>query len=394
MLKILRIEYKNLPVFEGDFIVDFTATDRVMKDEPLYHVHNTLYLQNLISFAGLNATGKTTALRLINLAMRIVINNISLNEANNMKYGLLGEDTEMIVTFSVKDTVYQLHSYFSEKNNKAVNVVQYSFKEEILMSKSLKTVRNKKDLLNFDNKEHIKTIIKRSELDPQAKSILRPDDSIVIMVTRDNGSVVEDVLTENYINYSPMIGDTPSAVLNAFDDNIEYLNTNTSDPNNQKNLQWLLKFKNNDTVYRIDNPIELNCLISAGTIKGDTIIGLAVLVLQNGGYLIVDELENHFNKEIVHVILDLFNNTESNPNGACLIFTTHYSEILDFIDRKDNIYLTRKKNGKLSVSKLSNEINRNDIKKSELIISNYLKGTAPKYQQIKTLNDYVCGTVK
>lgn len=392
MLKIIRIEYKNLPIYENNFSVDFFATDRVMKDESLFHMHNTLYLQNTISFAGLNATGKTTALRLINLAMRIVINNISLNEANSAIYRLLGDDSEMIVTFCDSDTIYQLHSYFAEKSD--TNTVSiYSFKEEVLKAKSLKGIRNKKDLLDFDNKK-VKTIMRRSALDYQARSILKPDDSIVIMVTRDNDSVVRDVLTENYVNFSPMIGDTPSEVLNAFDENIEFLKTSTSGQEDQKSLQWLLKFKNNDTVFRIDNPFDLNRLISAGTIKGDTIIGLATNVLENGGYLIVDELENHFNKEIVHVILQLFNDVQTNPHGACLIFTTHYSEILDFIDRKDNIYLTRKKNGMLSLNKLSNEIKRNDIKKSEIIISGYLKGTAPKYEQIKALRDYVCGIVK
>lgn len=392
MLRILRIEYKNLPVYDGNFAIDLFAADRVMKDESLYRMHNTLYLQNLISFAGMNATGKTTALRLINLAMRIVINNASLNDIISIRYGMLGNDSEMIVTFCNDDTVYQLHSYFAETNTSvASNISHYSFKEEILKSKSLKGIKRRKDLLNFDD---AKVLAKRSELDAQAKSVLKPDDSIVIMVTRDNDCIVQDVLTENYVNYSPMLGDTPSAVLNAFDENIEYLKTYTYDQDNHKNLQWVLKFKNNETVYRTDNPIELNRLISAGTIKGQTIIGLATAVLSKRGYLIVDELENHFNKEIVHVILDLFNNEKTNPRGACLIFTTHYSEILDFIDRKDNIYLTRKKNGLLSVSKLSNEINRNDIKKSELIISNYLHGTAPKYQQIKKLKDYVCRIVK
>ena len=92
MLRILRIEYKNLPVYDGNFAIDLFAADRVMKDESLYRMHNTLYLQNLISFAGMNATGKTTALRLINLAMRIVINNASLNDIISIRYGMLGND--------------------------------------------------------------------------------------------------------------------------------------------------------------------------------------------------------------------------------------------------------------------------------------------------------------
>ena len=223
------------------------------------------------------------------------------------------------------------------------------------------------------------------------KLVLKQGDSIVILATRDNGSIVKDLLTENYVNLSPMLGDTPKEVLTAFDDDIEYLRT-TNDANN--GLQWKLKFKNNDHVFQTDNPIELNRIISAGTIKGHALIGRALMVLKTGGYLIIDELENHFNKEMVHMILDLFDDPGSNPNGACLIFSTHYAEILDFIRRKDNVYLTRKTDGALSVSKLSAECRRNDIKKSDLFLSKCLRGTAPKFRQIQNLKEAICQNVK
>ena len=77
------------------------------------------------------------------------------------------------------------------------------------------------------------------------------------------------------------------------------------------------------------------------------LIGRAVTVLRTGGYLIIDDLEKHFSKEIVHMILELYDTQESNQNGACIIFSTHYAEILDF-------------------------------KISDLFLSNYPGGTAPK----------------
>lgn len=43
------------------------------------------------------------------------------------------------------------------------------------------------------------------------------------------------------------------------------------------------------------------------------LIGRAVTVLRTGGYLIIDDLEKHFSKEIVHMILELFDTQESNP---------------------------------------------------------------------------------
>ena len=32
-----------------------------------------------------------------------------------------------------------------------------------------------------------------------------------------------------------------------------------------------------------------------------------------------------------------------NPNGAILIYSTHYSELLDIIPRNDSIYIVRKR---------------------------------------------------
>lgn len=125
-------------------------------------------------------------------------------------------------------------------------------------------------------------------------------------------------------------------------------------------------------------------------------ISLIRTVLAGGGYLLVDELENHLNKEILHVLTDIFKEPTMNPKGACLIFSTHYAEILDFIDRKDSVYVARKSletPTKLELFNYSEDAKhptrkaRNDIKKSEIILSNYLGGTAPMYEDIKAFKE-------
>lgn len=51
-----------------------------------------------------------------------------------------------------------------------------------------------------------------------------------------------------------------------------------------------------------------------------------------------------------------------NKNGATILFSTHYSELLDEFDRNDSIYIVRNKEG-IGVENLSNILKRNDIKK-------------------------------
>ena len=111
-----------------------------------------------------------------------------------------------------------------------------------------------------------------------------------------------------------------------------------------------------------------------------------MFVFQRGGYLIIDELENHFNKEIVATLIRFFMDCKVNSNGAALIFSTHYSELMDEFDRNDNIYITRNKKG-ITVENLSNILKRNDIKKSEAFQSGFLQGTVPAYEAYVNLKN-------
>ncbi|WP_244832999.1 ATP-binding protein [Clostridium sp. BJN0001] len=112
------------------------------------------------------------------------------------------------------------------------------------------------------------------------------------------------------------------------------------------------------------NPMELNNYLSSETIKGINVLLNAMLAFNNGGYLIVDELENHFNRKIISILIRFFMNEKVNPKGATIIFSTHYSQLLDEFEKSDDIYIVRNNNG-INVEKLSKILKRNDIKKSE-----------------------------
>ena len=68
-----------------------------------------------------------------------------------------------------------------------------------------------------------------------------------------------------------------------------------------------------------------------------------------------------------------------NQNGATLIYSTHYVELLDELDRNDGIYVIRN-NGGITIQKLHHILTRNDIKKSDAFQSGMLEGTTPSYE--------------
>ena len=133
--------------------------------------------------------------------------------------------------------------------------------------------------------------------------------------------------------------------------------------------------------------MDLNKILSSGTVKGCGILINAYRTIKFGGYLIIDELENHFNREIIATLIDLFLDRNVNKNGGTLIYSTHYVELLDYINRNDSIYIVRKEKG-IEIEKLSNSNKRRDNTKSNLFINALLKNTAPNYRAINNLKKH------
>ena len=128
----------------------------------------------------------------------------------------------------------------------------------------------------------------------------------------------------------------------------------------------------------MNNIVEIERYLSSGTIKGIVTFTIAREILREGGYLLIDEIENHFNKEIVSTLIRFFKDKQLNKKGGVLFFSTHYPEILDEYDRNDSIFITR--NNNITVENLCTILKRNDIMKSEAYESGYLQGTTPSYE--------------
>lgn len=81
--------------------------------------------------------------------------------------------------------------------------------------------------------------------------------------------------------------------------------------------------------------------------------------------MLIDEIENHLNKRLVQLIIELFGDNDINRKGAMLIFSTHYAEILETITRKDSIYIMLRKDDYISIAeRYSDVVKRNDVKKA------------------------------
>ncbi len=73
-MKILRITAQGLPLFKKDLDICFYTQQRVCEEDKdsLYRLTDNYYLHSACAFIGINASGKTSVLKVISLALNIV----------------------------------------------------------------------------------------------------------------------------------------------------------------------------------------------------------------------------------------------------------------------------------------------------------------------------------
>lgn len=370
-MKLLRIQAQGLPLFKDGVDLVFYAQQRVAEDDkdtlsPLTPA-SRFYLNNTNAVIGINASGKTSVLKLILLVLDLVNNEpISHGETRD----ILGESNKSVLTVNfISDSgdLCQLESVIAVTNRHGE--LQYRIIQETLWVKAFSSIKSKKQLTEFDG------------LTPYAvrnggEDFLPDDTSIIIAYNKKVRQHVKvaSLLSMTNFNVLPFSESIPAAVIQYLDPTIEALFFERED----QKLTIHLKFYGKKEIL-LSDPTELNRYLSSGTVKGIVTFTLAIQMLKEGGYLIVDELEDHFNKEIAATLLRFFMDSSVNKNGGVLIFSTHYPEILDEFNRNDSIFVTRNRDG-IMVSNLNDILKRNDLKKSDAYQSGILEGTVPAYE--------------
>lgn len=383
-MKILRITVNGLPLFKQELDLLFYTQQRVSEDdkEKLYKIEPNYYLHTACAFIGINASGKTSVLKVINLALNILRNEpINHVESRNI-LGACERATFKICFLDKKNNVYCLKTVITSKKAKDGRYV-YSIIEEKLWEKPISSVKSKKYLTDF-------TAISPIAVRNTEEAYLPDDVSFIIAHNKKAHDKIDvfSLLSYTNINILPFTEDIPLEVIAFLDPTIEKLYFEKV----EDKAFIHLKFKDEEEII-LNNAVELEQYLSSGTIKGIITFSMVKEVLASGGYILVDELENHFNKEIVVTLIRFFMDSSLNKNGSTLIFTTHYPELLDEYDRNDAIYIVRNRNG-ITAENLSYILKRNDIKKSDAYQSGFLAGTTPAYEAYLRLKKNLAASLK
>lgn len=369
-MRILRIEADGIFLFNGRIVIDFNAEQRVYPDNAamLYNPFGSTYTNNVLSFVGVNASGKTTSLKLISFVMSL----LNAEAINNIGAKVVLERSKKV----------SLKTYFYDEN-KGVCLLEtvigvtkeegtadrYTILHEKLYIRKAGSITSKTNLFEFSDDN----LFKSRDVSQEQFMFLKDDVSIVIALGKTGNVFFRDLTEWTDFNILNSFGNFPIELIQFLDPSIEYIRFNPNE------TELIVKFKKDKEPIAMRGIQNISHYLSSGTIKGLNVFMQAWMVLIKGGYFIIDEIENHFNKEIVATLIRFFMDKKVNKNGATLVYSTHYVELLDELDRNDGIYVIRNNEG-VSIQKLHHILKRNDIKKSDVFQSGMLEGTTPSYE--------------
>ncbi len=402
-MKILKLEATGLPINKQDkVLIDFTPSKKVSLDvdEEVFELSNNIQVFNTIGFYGMNATGKTSVLKLIEFAHLLYYGKATIKElraeipalAGEMQINALIYEGEFIYNIS---TLIQEDEIIDEaivaipvneiKSKKKLHeialLIDCNEIEEVIGKKG---VCQKNDLVSFE--EFINHFDESNQkLTTMLKNEIFKKKSIANFVITDSENVENNIKsTINRTNFNmctfPTLKCEPRVLNNIarlLDSNIEeirFLNQESSDVK--------IKFYNQQPInikYK-----HMQDFLSAGTIRGLNLFQDAFSILLDGGTLIVDEIDMNLNLSIVEQLILLFKNKEVNTHNSLLIFSTHVPTLIDLLDRDDNIYILKKEHSHIVQKKLSEFNLRYDKVKSNSLISGDI-GTNPKYEYFSAM---------
>ena len=366
-MKLLRVCASNFKNCVDDFTIDLVPKSRKYSEDKEYElleIAEDLYVYTTAAFIGKNASGKTSAVELLDCCYSI-LGEFRL-EGKHYRY----DDVRLTMDFFEDGYIYRYATVLKNDTslgNKAIFTEQHVYRKKYYKSYL-------KEIYSAEGFEELNDL-----------GVLPEDTSVVFFVLKKkamragyfncNGEGVDTYrllfkAMKNYNISSRVLG----KIIKIFDENIKGLKM-VDDSRFELDYQGKKQLVSDD---------ELIYLLSSGTTKGILLYVFVVAALENGFDLLIDEVENHFHKTLVENMISLFKDKTVNRKSATLIFTTHYCELLDLFGRQDNIWIA-KADDKVRVMNMYDSYSiRPELMKSRQFYNNAFS-TAVNYDDLMAL---------
>ncbi|MBR1707840.1 MAG: ATP-binding protein [Clostridia bacterium] len=321
-MKLLRVKASNFKNCCDGFTIDLTPKARKSTEDKEYELQEIapdLYTFNTGAFIGKNASGKTTAIELLDCAYSI-LGDFRL-EDKHFNY----DGVRLEITFFHEGFVYRYETELARGKTLGNQAVFHN--ERILRKAYYKTHVDK----IFEDVDY-EQLTDLGDLPEDTSNIFfilkKKKTRAVFFDSYSGGTDTYQLLFLALKNYDISM-DVLVKIIRIFDENIKEL-TRLDDHN------YRIMTEHGELVM---SDTQLIYFLSSGTTKGILLYALMVASLKEGFDLLIDEVENHFHKTLVENMLSLYKDKSVNRHNASLIFTTHYCEVLDQMGRQDNIWI-------------------------------------------------------
>ena len=261
---------------------------------------------------GINASGKTSVLKLILLALGILRHeHINCLETRD----ILGSCGQVRINTwfygEASREICRLETCI-EPQEEISGKVRYIIREEKLWIKPASQAGSGKKLPDFDG-------VPPADVRDSGQAFLADDVSIMIAWNRKTGECIQtaSVIGTSDTDLSHFPSDVPQASA-AFLDPSCFLAHGT-----------YLQLPNHRLILRYSPAPYPRRSLKA------PLFSMAHRILSTGGCMAVDDLERSLNAEVAKTLVRLFEDGRINRKGGTLIFSAHSPEMLDEFDRRD-----------------------------------------------------------
>ena len=411
---LVQFRFKNYKSFKDEVILDMRATKGTEYKSQLV---NSGYESILPAAAilGANASGKSNLIYAFNFMSYWVLKSYSFNNEN--EFGGEPNHPYQPFYFSVDSMTgaSEFEVYFSVDSGEKSKVYNYGFMidsdeilEEWLNVKSYKNGSFKsvffreKNMIDEDSRlgdstSFIKSNINNHVLVLSLTNILNVDvlRDVYDWFSQNMTLVLDPERTAYEYKTVPYGFDTDIKLrknvlryLAAFDPSIQDFDVKTVKDERGKvrfEIKALHKVKGSEKLFPM--PLEME---SSGTQKMFVLYKYLEFVLRNGSVFMIDELDSRLHPLLVRLIVNVFVNSDTNPNHAQLVFTTHDSwQLISEQLRRDELWFTDKNDDQESVLYSLTEFRDESgakIRKDESLQKNYMLGKYGAVPEVEPLD--------
>ena len=395
---ILEFSIANFLSFKDKVTFSMFANSTSGLDEN-YIISNGRKILKTAAIYGANASGKTNLFRILTLVISMLrsSNNVNINAKLPIYPFKFNEDTinmpsEFEIKFIVDDVryvygfvadtnkIYEEYLYYYPNGRETkifdrTKTNQYSFPqkdERILNDIASKNAHNKFFIATATNWNYEKTKIPYKFLSSDINTFnnLSGLRDLALREYLKNNKELKDFALDflkkadfNIEDYKVLETDVPDDVLAAIPD---FIKVGMNLKEKPKVFTALFKHKNSDVELSYEEE-------SMGTQIIFFFILFIMDALNNKRVVVVDELDKSLHPYLVEMIVQMFNDSDINKNGAQLIFNTHDTNLLKLnILRRDQIWFTEKddNNGISDLYPLSDF----SVRKTENVERGYMLG--------------------